>query len=180
MPSDSNEHGYLTWHRDKPAADGWPVPNYRLVKVFVAIFDIVRACAPHASHACVPSARFPFVSMTPYARVPGSHRGAAPPAWSLERTAWPPTRVKHFEPRSAAARPSANSLIAPCPTWSSAPSPQELPSRSIRRRGTRAFPTPVGHLGAPPWLGTAQAPAAACRVGPGASGQSMASLGHVA
>eukprot|EP01051_Picozoa_sp_SAG22_P014229 SAG22_NODE_1695_length_3796_cov_3.361915_4_plen_78_part_00 len=27
-------------HRDKPPADGWPLPNYRLIKVFVAIFDI--------------------------------------------------------------------------------------------------------------------------------------------
>ena len=41
VPSgEANEQGYLSWHRDKPPADGWPLPNYRLVKVFVAIFDI--------------------------------------------------------------------------------------------------------------------------------------------
>eukprot|EP01052_Picozoa_sp_SAG31_P043775 SAG31_NODE_7406_length_1697_cov_1.508761_1_plen_389_part_10 len=40
VPSESNEQGYLSWHRDKPPADGWPLPNYRLIKVFVAIFDI--------------------------------------------------------------------------------------------------------------------------------------------
>lgn len=40
VPSESNEEGYLTWHRDKPAADGWPLPNYRLIKIFTAIFDI--------------------------------------------------------------------------------------------------------------------------------------------
>ena len=40
VPSEANEEGYLTWHRDKPAADNWPLPNYRLIKVFIAIFDI--------------------------------------------------------------------------------------------------------------------------------------------
>ena len=44
--ADRNTHGAATEqlstgrHRDKPAADNWPLPNYRLIKVFIAIFDI--------------------------------------------------------------------------------------------------------------------------------------------
>jgi hypothetical protein len=38
VPSEGNhgadgQCGYISWHRDKPPADMWPLPNYRLIKV---------------------------------------------------------------------------------------------------------------------------------------------------
>jgi hypothetical protein len=32
--------GYISWHRDKPPADGWPLPNYRMIKAFLNVRDV--------------------------------------------------------------------------------------------------------------------------------------------
>ena len=38
-------------HRDKPPADGWPLPNYRSIKCFVNFWDVAENGGPTA---CVP------------------------------------------------------------------------------------------------------------------------------
>eukprot|EP01047_Picozoa_sp_COSAG01_P055561 COSAG01_NODE_6200_length_3797_cov_318.655760_4_plen_285_part_00 len=40
--SEANSHGYISWHRDKPPADGWPLPNYRVIKVLINLWDIAE------------------------------------------------------------------------------------------------------------------------------------------
>ena len=32
--------GYISWHRDKPPADMWPLPNYRIIKCFLNVYDV--------------------------------------------------------------------------------------------------------------------------------------------
>ena len=66
VPSEDNENGYIAWHRDKPPCDGWPLPNYRVVKMFVSFWDL-----PADGGAT--------------AVVPGSHRLPEGPSQTLSR-----------------------------------------------------------------------------------------------
>ena len=40
VPSENNDEGYISWHRDKPPADHWPLPNYRVIKVLMNFWDV--------------------------------------------------------------------------------------------------------------------------------------------
>ena len=40
VPPEGNEVGYIGWHRDKPPADSWPLPNYRIIKCFLNVYDV--------------------------------------------------------------------------------------------------------------------------------------------
>lgn len=40
IPPEGNGDGYISWHRDKPPADGWPLPNYRVIKVILNFWDV--------------------------------------------------------------------------------------------------------------------------------------------
>ena len=37
-----------SWHRDKPPADCWPLPNYRVVKAIVNFWDVAANGGPTA------------------------------------------------------------------------------------------------------------------------------------
>eukprot|EP01048_Picozoa_sp_COSAG05_P029715 COSAG05_NODE_9927_length_593_cov_0.726721_1_plen_74_part_10 len=37
-----------SWHRDKPPADCWPLPNYRVVKAMVYLWDVSADGGPTA------------------------------------------------------------------------------------------------------------------------------------
>ena len=47
VPSEGNHGadgrcGYISWHRDKPPADMWPLPNYRMIKCFLNVYDVAE------------------------------------------------------------------------------------------------------------------------------------------
>lgn len=88
VPSEANEEGYLTWHRDKPAADNWPLPNYRLIKVFIAIFDIPESGGATVRRHSPTQNRMLLTHRSRFrqAVVPGSHRFATQPRVTLARS----------------------------------------------------------------------------------------------
>ena len=66
VPPEGNGTGYISWHRDKPPADSWPLPNYRMIKCFLNVYGT----SPNGGETAV---------------VPGSFRLEAGPAQVLDR-----------------------------------------------------------------------------------------------
>jgi ectoine hydroxylase-related dioxygenase (phytanoyl-CoA dioxygenase family) len=64
VPQDGNADGYISWHRDKPPADCWPLPKNRVVKAMVYFWGVA------VNEGCT-------------ALVPGSHRLSDGPRQTL-------------------------------------------------------------------------------------------------
>jgi hypothetical protein len=45
--------GYISWHRDKPPADMWPLPNYRIIKCFLNVYDVPENGGETAVSPCL-------------------------------------------------------------------------------------------------------------------------------
>ena len=131
--ADRNAHGAATEqlstgrHRDKPAADNWPLPNYRLIKVFIAIFDI-----PESGGATV-RRHSPTQN-----RMLLTHRRVFGRRLCLEAIGLRRSRVAHWLGATAAARQSGRCPITRCRTTLNARWTRAALCCSTARSGTQA------------------------------------------